>query len=169
MWARPNPPTRDAGTSRLAVRGWDEARECAEISSASGRAGTGHNSAHIGAPIVAEMCRLHQLQLGGDVEKKSQLQLDDRSSATEARHELQSVLSRAHGHRSATKWECEVCTAYGCAPRVRQGLGCCARSGRALEPAHVGRRPGGGRRQLHVDPHLPKTARTVGRVSATPS
>ena len=55
---------------------------CAAASSASGRAGTAHKSAYMCVPIVVETSRLLQLRLGGDVGEKSQLQLDDRSSAT---------------------------------------------------------------------------------------
>ena len=111
----------------------------AAASSASGWAGPTRKKAHICAPIVAEMHRLLQLRLGGDVGKKSELQLDDRSSATEARHDQLHALSRARGHLSATKWACEVSIAGRRAPRVRRRLLWHTPCDGALEPADVDR------------------------------
>ena len=83
----------------------------AAASSASEQAGPTRRKAHMCAPIVAEMNRLLQLRLGGGVGKKSQLQLDDRSSATEARHDQLHALSRARGHRTGTTVGSEECIA----------------------------------------------------------
>ena len=54
----------------------------AAASSARGRAGTGRRGAHMGASVVVELRRVHELMSGQERGKKK-LPLEDRSSAAD--------------------------------------------------------------------------------------
>ena len=54
---------------------------CAAASSARGRAGTAHTSAHMGESIMPKMNSLAELRLPGDATEEVEQQLDHRSSA----------------------------------------------------------------------------------------
>ena len=147
------------------------AARCDSIAAARARGGgaTAGLGAHSELSFSRDLSWELEHGLWRDVGNGSVLSLEDSSSAD--RRESHNKVSRicAGGGHADPKWGCKVPVVCGGVPSMQQPLSVRSPCSGALPRPYAECRRGGGPRWLHVDRHLPKTARRAGRVKNTPS
>ena len=136
---------------------------------ARGWQGEARKGAHMGVSSMSDLPRNAELGLLDDVRFDRSKNIISIPAENDVNRECPAGRLIAHGHLTGYKSGFAQSIGSGTAPCIRRSMAWHTPSVGLVRAACAGRLRAGVPHREHVDRHLPKTARRVGRVGATPS